>query len=99
MIGDETALPAIARRLEELPAGTRAVVLAEVDSAAEELAFHTEANLSITKRRRNPTAANQAASSSRPRRTASAGSARTMNAGFFMHTVSISSCVRPNAVM
>jgi NADPH-dependent ferric siderophore reductase len=57
MIGDETALPAIARRLEELPAGTRAVVLAEVDSAAEELAFHTEANLSITWVHRNGAAA------------------------------------------
>lgn len=30
-IGDETALPAIARRLEELPANTNAVVVAEVE--------------------------------------------------------------------
>ena len=34
LIGDDTALPAIARRLAELPAGTRAVVLAEVDGPA-----------------------------------------------------------------
>lgn len=33
LIGDETALPAtIARLLEELPAGARAVVLAEVEA-------------------------------------------------------------------
>ena len=30
LAGDETALPAIARRLEELPAGTRAIVLLDV---------------------------------------------------------------------
>jgi len=53
MIGDETALPAIARRLEELPAGTRTVVLAEVAGAAEELTFQTDANLSITWVHRN----------------------------------------------
>src|SRR5690606_18646134 len=32
LIGDETALPAIARRLAELPKGSRVVVLAEVES-------------------------------------------------------------------
>ena len=37
LIGDDTGLPAIARRLEELPAGARAVVLAEVDNAADEV--------------------------------------------------------------
>jgi NADPH-dependent ferric siderophore reductase len=31
LIGDETALPAISRRLEELPAGANALVVAEVD--------------------------------------------------------------------
>ncbi len=30
-VGDETALPAIARRLEELPAGARAIVIMQVD--------------------------------------------------------------------
>lgn len=33
LAGDETALPAIARRLEELPAGTRAIVLLQVAEA------------------------------------------------------------------
>ena len=39
LIGDDTALPAIARRLEELPAGTRAVVLVEVDGPADQVAL------------------------------------------------------------
>ncbi len=34
LVGDDTALPAIARRLAELPAGSRAIVVAEVDNAA-----------------------------------------------------------------
>ncbi|WP_092948122.1 siderophore-interacting protein [Roseateles sp. YR242] len=33
LAGDETALPAIARRLEELPAGARTIVLLNVDAA------------------------------------------------------------------
>lgn len=33
LVGDETALPAIARRLDELPAGARAVVVLAVDDA------------------------------------------------------------------
>jgi NADPH-dependent ferric siderophore reductase len=38
LIGDETALPAVARRLEELPAGTRAIVrLAVADPADRRL--------------------------------------------------------------
>ncbi len=37
LIGDETALPAIARRLEELPSGVRASAILEVESAADEL--------------------------------------------------------------
>jgi NADPH-dependent ferric siderophore reductase len=43
LIGDETALPAIGRRLEELPANTRAMVVAEVDSPAEEQALTSAA--------------------------------------------------------
>ena len=35
LAGDETALPAIARRLEELPATTRAIVLVQLDDAAD----------------------------------------------------------------
>lgn len=47
MIGDETALPAIARRLEELPAGTRALALIEVEDALNELPLPTRADARI----------------------------------------------------
>jgi NADPH-dependent ferric siderophore reductase len=53
LIGDDTGLPAIARRLEELPAGTRAVVLAEVDNAADEIAFKSAADVAVTYVHRN----------------------------------------------
>lgn len=43
--GDETALPAIARRLEELPATATALVVAEVNSATDELALQSAAEL------------------------------------------------------
>ena len=45
LAGDETALPAIGRRLEELPAGTRAIAVVEVADAAEEQRFDTRARL------------------------------------------------------
>jgi len=45
LAGDETALPAIGRRLEELPAGTRAIVIVEVENSAEEQRFDTRARL------------------------------------------------------
>jgi len=48
LAGDETALPAIARRLEELPAGARAMVIAEVADAAEELALDSRADVELT---------------------------------------------------
>jgi NADPH-dependent ferric siderophore reductase len=48
LIGDETALPAIARRLGELPVGTRAVVLAEVDNPADRVSLDTAANATVT---------------------------------------------------
>jgi NADPH-dependent ferric siderophore reductase len=48
LIGDETALPAIGRRLRELPAGTPAIVLAEIDGPADELAFESAADFSVT---------------------------------------------------
>ncbi len=47
LIGDDTALPAIARRLAELPAGARVVVLAEVDSEADQVPFETQAELTL----------------------------------------------------
>ena len=48
LVGDDTALPAIARRLAELPAGAPVVVIAEVDGPADELVFDTAANLHLT---------------------------------------------------
>jgi NADPH-dependent ferric siderophore reductase len=56
-IGDETALPAIGRRLAELPSGTRAVVLAEVDGPADEIKFESAADATITWAHRNGAAA------------------------------------------
>jgi NADPH-dependent ferric siderophore reductase len=57
LIGDETALPAIGRRLAEFPAGTRAVVIGEVDDKSEELVFDTEADVTVTWVHRNGAAA------------------------------------------
>lgn len=45
LIGDETALPAIGRRLEELEAGTRVIVIAAVTDAAERLTWKTRGTL------------------------------------------------------
>jgi len=47
LVGDETALPAIGRRLEELPAGARAIVVAEVENVAEEQDFSSAATLNL----------------------------------------------------
>ena len=57
LAGDETALPAISRRLAELPAGTRTVVVVEVDGPAEEIALPTKTNASVTWAHRNGVAA------------------------------------------
>jgi NADPH-dependent ferric siderophore reductase len=48
LIGDETALPAIARRLEELPAGVRALVVAEVSGPQAEIELTSRAALQVT---------------------------------------------------
>ena len=53
LIGDDTGLPAIARRLAELPAGTRVVVLAEVDGPADHVEFASAADVTITWAHRN----------------------------------------------
>ena len=45
LIGDETALPAIARRLEELPAGTPVRVIVQVADAADRRAFDSAATV------------------------------------------------------
>lgn len=47
LVGDETGLPAIARRLEELPAGTRATVIAKVGDAADRRPFASEAEVDL----------------------------------------------------
>lgn len=47
LIGDDTALPAIARRLAELPASARAEVLIEVDGPADSIALPSAATLAV----------------------------------------------------
>ncbi|KAF1025192.1 MAG: NADPH-dependent ferric-chelate reductase [Burkholderia plantarii] len=60
LIGDDTALPAVARRLLELPAGTRATVVLEVADESAKLELETAADLQIIWRYRNdPAAASQ----------------------------------------
>ncbi len=53
LAGDETALPALGRRIEELPKGAPVLAFIEVDSAAEEQAFQTDADLTLTFVHRN----------------------------------------------
>ncbi|WP_345816226.1 siderophore-interacting protein [Paraburkholderia sp. PREW-6R] len=47
LVGDDTALPAIARRLEELPPGTRVAAVIEVADASAKLEFSTQAELHV----------------------------------------------------
>jgi NADPH-dependent ferric siderophore reductase len=47
LIGDESALPAIARRLQELPSSTRAVVVGHVVDAADQRDFSSDARLEV----------------------------------------------------
>ena len=47
LIGDETALPAIARRLEELPANRRATVVIDIENAAEEQPLNSAATVEM----------------------------------------------------
>jgi NADPH-dependent ferric siderophore reductase len=60
LAGDETALPAIARHLEEMPPGVRALVLIEVADAREERHLPTAANATIQWLHRNGIAAGHA---------------------------------------
>ena len=48
LIGDETAIPAIGRRLEELPAATHALVVMEVANAGEQMSFTSNAAFDVT---------------------------------------------------
>jgi NADPH-dependent ferric siderophore reductase len=56
LVGDQTALPAIARRLEEMPAGVRAIALIEVADDREQQALPTAANATVTWLHRDGTA-------------------------------------------
>jgi NADPH-dependent ferric siderophore reductase len=47
LIGDETALPAIGRRLEELPAGRTVLAVIEIADAAEQQLLHSAANVKV----------------------------------------------------
>ena len=53
LAGDETALPALGRRIEELPAGSKVVAIIEVEDASDEQAFKTTTDLSLTYVHRN----------------------------------------------
>ncbi|WP_224361200.1 siderophore-interacting protein [Hyalangium versicolor] len=53
MVGDSTALPAIGRWMEELPAGARAIALIEVANADEEQQFNTRAQAQVIWLHRN----------------------------------------------
>jgi NADPH-dependent ferric siderophore reductase len=47
LVGDDTALPAIARRLEELPAGARVAAVIEVADPSAQIEFTTRAELHL----------------------------------------------------
>lgn len=47
LLGDETAMPAIERRLAELPAGARAVVRVQLADRADQRAWHSAAELDV----------------------------------------------------
>jgi NADPH-dependent ferric siderophore reductase len=53
MVGDESALPAIAASLERLPAGARAVVVGLVEAPGDELELDTPGELELTWLHRN----------------------------------------------
>jgi len=53
LIGDETALPAIARRLEELPADAQAEVFIEIPEEADRQPLHSDAQVTVSWFERN----------------------------------------------
>lgn len=48
LVGDETAIPAIARRLEELPAGRKALVVIEIADEHEKQTLDSAADVQVT---------------------------------------------------
>lgn len=55
LIGDETALPAIGRRLDEMPAGAHVVVMAEIPEYADRQPLGSQAEFEVTWLERNNT--------------------------------------------
>jgi NADPH-dependent ferric siderophore reductase len=53
LMGDDTALPAIARRLAEFPAGTKVLVIAEVDGPGDQVTFDSKADVTVVWAYRN----------------------------------------------
>jgi len=47
LVGDETAIPAIGRRLEELPAGRKVLALIEIEDAQERQALPSKADVEV----------------------------------------------------
>lgn len=47
LVGDETALPAVARRLEDLPAGARAIAVIETADADDRRGFRSRADVEV----------------------------------------------------
>ncbi|MBD8192235.1 siderophore-interacting protein [Pseudomonas fluorescens] len=47
LIGDETALPAIGRRLEELPAGRKVLAVIEIENAEEQQTLRSAADVDV----------------------------------------------------
>jgi len=56
LAGDETGLPSIARRLEDLPAGVPVIAVIEVANASEDIALQTDADAQIIWLHRDDTA-------------------------------------------
>ncbi len=77
-VGDESALPAIAVALERLPAGHRAVVVAEVEDPAEEAALPSAAEVDVrwVHRATSPSRARRRAAGPRRRAHHAAAAAR-----------------------
>lgn len=48
LVGDQTALPAIARCLDDLPTGTRVQAIVEIPTEADRQDLHTQADLELT---------------------------------------------------
>lgn len=57
LAGDETALPAIGRRIEELPAGARVIAVVEIADVSEEQHFASAADVELRYLHRNGAAA------------------------------------------